>query len=239
MKVSIVIPAHNEEKYIGKCLESIKKAEEKYDGEVEIIVVINRCTDMTQEIACSYGAVIVEENSKNISKIRNAGVKHSTGDILLTIDADSFMTENLIVEIMDRLMTGKYVGGGIKLRFERVSLGIILSCLVLFPIILIKEGKPVGGGAMWCYKEYFDAIGGFNEELLSAEDIDFGKRLMAYGKRIGKKYGIIYKSQVITSCRKFDKFGDWYILRNPKRLLSLMKGKDKESTEKIFYDVER
>lgn len=55
MKFSIVIPAHNEAKYIRASLESIREAAKGYPGEVETIVALNRCTDRTGEIARSFG----------------------------------------------------------------------------------------------------------------------------------------------------------------------------------------
>ena len=60
IKISIVIPAHNEEKYIGKCLESILKASKSFENQVEIIVVLNRCTDRTEEIAKSYNCILLK-----------------------------------------------------------------------------------------------------------------------------------------------------------------------------------
>ena len=71
-KISIVIPAHNEEKYIGKCLESILKASKSFENQVEIIVVLNRCTDRTEEIAKSYNCILLKNSDKNLSKIRNS-----------------------------------------------------------------------------------------------------------------------------------------------------------------------
>ena len=75
MKFSIIIPAHNEEKYIRKCLDSIAKASEAYKEQTEVIVVLNRCTDKTEEIAKSYNCVTLKNNDKNLSKIRNANLK--------------------------------------------------------------------------------------------------------------------------------------------------------------------
>ena len=92
MKFSIIIPARNEEKYISKCLDSIRVASQPYPGQVEITVCINRCTDKTEEITRSYGAKIVYDDSKNLAKIRNAGAKAATGEIIATIDADSRMS---------------------------------------------------------------------------------------------------------------------------------------------------
>ena len=65
-KISVIVPAHNEEKYIARCICSIKAAAKYYGGDVEIIVVCNRCTDRTAEIAKKHGArVIFKGISKN------------------------------------------------------------------------------------------------------------------------------------------------------------------------------
>ncbi|EKS8366856.1 glycosyltransferase, partial [Bacillus cereus] len=96
VKFSIIIPAHNEEKYIRKCLDSIAKASEAYKEQTEVIVVLNRCTDKTEEIAKSYNCVTLKNNDKNLSKIRNAGAKIANGEIIVTIDADTIMTESML-----------------------------------------------------------------------------------------------------------------------------------------------
>ena len=69
------------------------------------------------------------------------------------------------------------------------------------------------------------AINGFNENMLMAEDADFAKRLKEWGKRNNKKFGTI-KNGMITSCRRFDTYGDWALLKNPKVILAYLKGND-------------
>lgn len=69
VKFSIIIPAHNEENYIGGCLESIAKAAQPYKDQVEVIVVLNRCTDKTKEIAQFYNCVTLENTDKIYLKL--------------------------------------------------------------------------------------------------------------------------------------------------------------------------
>ena len=127
IKISIVIPAHNEEKYIGKCLESILKASKPFENQVEVIVVLNRCTDRTEEIAKSYNCILLKNSDKNLSKIRNAGVDIARGEIIVTIDADTLMNEHLLSKAVENLISGKYIGGGVTGKFERMSLGILFQ----------------------------------------------------------------------------------------------------------------
>ncbi|CAM5235223.1 Glycosyl transferase family 2 OS=Lysinibacillus sphaericus OX=1421 GN=LS41612_12195 PE=4 SV=1 [Lysinibacillus sphaericus] len=129
--ISIIIPAHNEEKYIGKCLESISKASKLLQNQVEIIVVLNRCTDKTEEIAKSYNCITVNNDDKNLSKIRNTGVERARGEIIVTIDADTQMNEHMLTKVVQNLSSGKYIGGGVTGKFERMSLGIFVSTMLL------------------------------------------------------------------------------------------------------------
>jgi len=78
---------------------------------VEIIVALNRCTDRTEEIALKHSAKVVREDSRNLARIRNAAAKVATGEIIVTIDADSRMTDNMLTEIDRLLRTGTFIGG--------------------------------------------------------------------------------------------------------------------------------
>lgn len=94
--ISVITPAHNEEMFIEKGLRSVKVAAKEVSQEVEHIVVLNRCTDRTGEIASEWGARVITDDSQNLSHIRNKGAEASRGDILVTIDADSRMSPNML-----------------------------------------------------------------------------------------------------------------------------------------------
>ncbi|MGN7896325.1 glycosyltransferase [Bacillus sp. 22475] len=234
IKFSIIIPAHNEEKYIRKCLDSIVEASKAYTNAIEVIVVLNRCTDKTEEIAQLYNCITLKNNDKNLSKIRNAGAEIASGEIIITIDADTQMTETMLSNVDKYLASGKYNGGGVNGKFERISLGIIVSAMLIIVPLYFKYGA-ISVGVFWCYKKDFIAIKGFNENMLMAEDADFAKRLKEWGKKSDKKYGTI-KNGMITSCRRFDKYGDWALLKHPKIILAYLKGNDKKYADKTYYD---
>jgi glycosyltransferase involved in cell wall biosynthesis len=237
---SVIIPAHNEEKYIGKCLRSIKRAAKEINDKVQIVVVANRCTDRTAVVAEHYGALVIENEDRCISSIRNAGVKASCGKIIVTIDADSIMTKSTFTEIKKLLYSGKYIGGGAMPKFDRMSLGIAVStayvAVKLIPV-MIKSGGMLSGTMFWCRRRDFDKIGGFDESLVSLEDMDFARRLKTLGKKCEKKYGTLKKSRVITSSRKFDEFGDWYLLKDRKLTKAIFTGRDRKAADKFYYDV--
>ncbi len=96
MRITVVIPAYNEEKNIGVCLRCI--LDQKRSAE-EIIVVDNNSTDRTAEIARNFGARVVEERLKGIAHARNAGFDAATGDIIARTDADSCVPRDWIMRI--------------------------------------------------------------------------------------------------------------------------------------------
>ncbi|MFY4775057.1 glycosyltransferase [Metabacillus sp. RGM 3146] len=236
IKFSIIIPAHNEEKYIGRCLGSIVSAAEFYKDQVEIIVVLNRCTDRTEEIAKSYHCITLKNEDKNLSKIRNAGAKLAQGEILVTIDADTRMSKHLLTSIDNYLSSGLYIGGGVTGSLERMSLGIMASVTALTIPLFLKYGL-ISVGILWCYRKDFEAINGFDEEILMAEDCDFAKRLSIWGLKNYKAFGTIPFSMT-TSTRKFDKHGDWLLIKRPELIWAYLKENDKKHADEIYYDFE-
>ncbi|MBQ3841547.1 MAG: glycosyltransferase [Ruminiclostridium sp.] len=240
-KFSVIIPAHNEEKYIGKCLQAVISAA-KYvkPDNVEIIVVANRCTDKTVKIARHYGAAVLINDDRCIAAVRNTGVYAASGEIIVTIDADSLMTKYSLCEIKAMLESGRYVGGGTMSRFDRMSLGIACSTVYvavnLLPI-MVKNKAGLTGGMFWLYKRDFEAIKGFDEKLVSLEDMDFAVRLNKLGISRGQKYGTLKRSYILTSSRKFDEFGDWYLIKNRKITKRIFTGKDRAAADEFYYNV--
>lgn len=238
---SVIIPAHNEEKYIGRCIQSVLSAA-KYvkPNTAEIVVVANRCTDKTAAIAKRYGARVVEDDSRCIAAVRNAGVKAATGKIIVTLDADSLMTKYSLREIKAMLGSGEYIGGGANPRFDRMSLGIACSsmyvALNLIPM-MVKNGGYLSGAMFWFYKRDFETVGGFDESLVSLEDMDFAAKLKKLGDSKGLKYGTLKRSYVLTSSRKFDQFGDWYLIRNHKLTKRIFTGKDRQAADEFYYNI--
>ena len=239
MNFSIVIPAHNEEAYLGKCLDSIEHAAKPPGSDVEVIVVLNRCTDATAQIAQAWGATTVIEDSRNLSRIRNQGAAAASGDVIATIDADSWMTDNTLCEIASALQSGRYIGGGVRIVPERFSLGIRATAFLIKASIFIMG---LSGGLYWCRREDFETVGGFNEDLLIAEDLDFARRLKAYGKDLGLKFTTLRRAHITTSCRKFDRFGDWFafklLLFNRRELIAGLRGEDHSFANRFFYDFQ-
>lgn len=238
-RVSVIIPAHNEEKYIVRCIKSVKKAAGMIDGEIEIIVVCNRCTDKTAELAQAQGAKVLFNEDRCIAKVRNTGIMSAVGEIVLTIDADNRMTKGTIKEICELLDSGKYIGGGAPIRFERLSFALFLND------IMCRIGFRMTGlycGIIWAKRETFMNIGGFVDKR-AMEDVMTAKTLKKLGSTRGLKYGCLKKNVLINSTRKYDDFGDWMyfklMFKNAGAMVKAMFGDSREYDkliDKIFYD---
>ena len=175
--LSVVIPAHNEEKYIERCIHSVWQAAENHNGNTEIIVVCNRCTDRTDELARKSGARVIYNEDRCIAKVRNVGIDAAEGDIIITIDSDNRMTNGTIREAVSMLVSGKYIGGGAPIRFERYSVPLALNdlfCRISFRM------TGLYCGIFWAEKETLKALGGFVEKK-AMEDVATAKKLKKYG----------------------------------------------------------
>lgn len=106
MKVSVVVPAYNEENYIGNCLDALMKQEEKPD---EIIVVNNNSTDKTTEIAKKYDVKIINEAEQGMIQARNRGFNEAQYEIIARTDADTIVPPDWIKKIKQNFINDDIV----------------------------------------------------------------------------------------------------------------------------------
>lgn len=203
MKISIVIPAFNEEKYLGKTLSSICSAAARVDA-AEIIVVDNESTDGTAEVAGKFGVKLVTENVHNIGRVRNTGAATASGDVLLFIDADTVVPEEFIARVLQLVRDESCFGGSASVgytRFERSWVRIYASMWKFWS----KVFNMKGGAAQFCRRDVFDKLGGYDETIYLGEDVEFYWRLSKHARQNGGRLGFIEDLSVTTSSRRFDK----------------------------------
>jgi len=233
LRCSVIIPARNEGKNLPSCIKVLRESASLAGICPEIVVVVNRCSDNTEQVARDLGCVVVHAEEKNLAAIRNRGVQASTGEIVVTVDADSRVSLNMFKVILEKLESPHCVGGGVLILPDRWSLGILCTGLLILPLAIWYQ---ISCGLFFVRREDFNAIGGFNEQMSSVEDVDFARRLKAYGRRSGRRYVNLFRAYIVTSARKFDHFGDWYFIRHPLMLFELLRGKNQRYSDLIWYD---
>ena len=138
MKVSVVIPAYNEEKYIAKCLQSLLNQQEKPD---EIIVVNNNSKDKTVEIAKSYHVRLLHESEQGMIPARNRGFNEALYEVIARTDADSVVPVTWISTIKKNMVDEKVVGISAPTFFYDAPFAKIVTLLQIF--IFFKLSKII------------------------------------------------------------------------------------------------
>jgi glycosyltransferase involved in cell wall biosynthesis len=203
MKISVVVPAFNEQKLIGATLRGIAEAKSRFEQrgwETEIIVCDNNSTDATAEMARASGARVVFEPVNQIARARNTGAAAANGDWLVFVDADSHPTPALFGEVAEQIASGKCLGGGCTVRLDERHF--IADCGTGLWNILSRALKWAAGSFIYCETGAFRKVGGFNQELFASEEIDLSKRLKRLAKDSGKKFVILHSDPMLTSARK-------------------------------------
>jgi glycosyltransferase involved in cell wall biosynthesis len=194
MKVSIIVPAYNEEKLLPRCLKSILSA--RLSENHEIIVVNNASTDRTEEIAKSFSGVkVINESNKGITRARQAGFQAATGDILVFFDADTLIPANWFEIAMAKFQSDpKLVGVSGPYHFEAISWWaralewfynyiIMPTGEFIWRYILRRGGIMLLGGNFAVKKSALEEIGGFNTNLdFYGEDTNLTRRIAKVGK---------------------------------------------------------
>ena len=200
MKLSLVVPAFNEERLIAGTLRHLQAGIEvcgRRGWSSELIVCDNNSTDRTGEIARRAGARVVFEPVNQISRARNAGAGAASGDWLLFVDADSSPTPELFEEAAAVMESGRCVGGGATVTVANSPLA--LAVWVGLWNAASRLLRWAAGSFVFCEAAAFRAVGGFSEELFAAEEIDLSRRL----KRVGR-FVILHRHPLVTSGRKLE-----------------------------------
>jgi len=202
MKLSFVIPAWNEEVLIGATIQSIQQSAQQY--EYEIIVADDASDDRTPEIAKEFGATVVTCNNRQIGPTRNDGAKVATGDVLIFVDADTLVSEEVVLETVEAIESGAVAGGS----FPSFEGDIPFLAKVLTPILRVtfRFLRVAAGAYMFCTSESFKNAGGFDPKFFAAEEVHLSNKLHKFGK-----YKTV-KSRVVTSSRKFRTHSSFEIL---------------------------
>ena len=202
--LSFIIPAHNEELWIGKCLGSIHTSMEQIRESYEVIVVDDASTDSTPRIAEQMRARVIRVEHRKISAVRNAGAREASGEIFFFVDADTQVNERAVSTALAALGAGA-AGGGCVFDFDAPT-PLWGRLMLSFGIVAARLIRWAGGCFQFCTREAYNATGGFSESLYAGEDIAFVQAL----KKVGRF--VVLKPKVVSSGRKLDVVGPWQVI---------------------------
>ncbi len=207
-RFSVIIPAYNEERYLPRLIESINIAHANFrNGAVEIVVADNSSTDLTAHIAESLGTQVATVRKRCIAAARNGGAAIATGEVFCFIDADSALHPDTFSRIDAAMHDPKIIAGTTGLYLERTSLGLMVAYCMMMTIIWLTN---IDAGVVFCRREDFEAVGGYDENMLLAEDVDFLLKHKRRGWKQGRQLTRLTGVKALGCTRKFDEHGDWH-----------------------------
>jgi rSAM/selenodomain-associated transferase 2 len=187
MKISVIIPALNEARYILSCLGSVKNQL----GEFELIVVDGGSVDETVEAAEPHAGVIRSKRGRAIQM--NLGARYSSGEILLFLHADSHLPSGAFPLLERVLADPRIVGGTFRLRFN--SDKFLLRLIAFFSRFKFRYFH-YGDQGIFVRRSVFEQLHGF-AEIPFMEDVDFLQRLRGTG------LVALLEQPITTSARRF------------------------------------
>lgn len=197
MKVSIIIPAYNEEKYIGNTLKSINNLDID-NWELEIIVVDAQSTDKTSAVSKSFGAKVINTSHRSIGFARQQGLLAASGEIVAFTDADTICSRDWLKMHMAALSQQNVVCsyGTYRVRDGKFPYYQVTNCFQPAIVALAyKLGIYLAGGQnIAARRKEALKIGGFDERLELLEDVDFVRSLSKVGKVAFLANCVVYSS---------------------------------------------
>ena len=183
MEFSVIVPTYNEEKYIEQCLQSILR-QNINRADFEIIVSDGASSDKTHTIAEKLADKIVVNEKRGASVQRNYGAQYAKGEILVFIDADTYLDSSFLAAFKEQFNDKKVVavsgiaypaGGKLPQRFVYRATYILMQVLhlmnlSLFPAMCVAYRKQA-----------FENAGGFRVDFTTLEDLDLSKRISKTG----------------------------------------------------------
>jgi len=202
VKFSVVVPTYNEEKYIYRTLRALKN---QTFTDFELIVKDGRSRDRTLKIARKLANKVVSAPDSSAADARNQGARYAEGEILVFMDADTFLPPRAL-ERFNKLMSQEDVVGVScrkvpqsrnlldRLLYEFVNLSTFVSC---------KVGLGgAHGNCMLVRRHVFERVGGFNPNIIVAEEQDLVRRASNFGR-----YVFLLDLYVVENPRRLKKWG--------------------------------
>jgi glycosyltransferase involved in cell wall biosynthesis len=203
--ISFIVPAHNEEQHIAETLSAIRRAADAAHEPYELITVDDASDDRTADIAVATGACVERVEYRQISRTRNAGARLASGDRLMFVDADTVVSPAVVRAALAAMDAGA-IAGGATLRMDgRVPM--YIHGLLAVTAAVMRRKNWIAGCYVFCTRQAFETVGGFDETLFASEEIAFSKAVQQIGRVV------ILDEEVVTSGRKARSHSGWHLLR--------------------------
>lgn len=211
-RFSFLVPAYNEENFLPRLIDSVDAARARYRGgkdSIEVIVADNASTDRTAQVARERGCLVQPVEKRVIAAARNGAASAARGEILCFCDADMRIHPETFNVIDNCMAAGKTVAGATGVRLERMSLGLAVTVAFVLPFVWILG---IDTGVVFCRRQDFLAVGGYDEGKSFAEDVNFMMKLKLLGRTRGQRLARLTSAKALSSARKWDKHGEWHQL---------------------------
>jgi len=203
--ISIIIPTYNEEKLLPKLLRSIKK--QTYRNK-EVIVADAKSKDKTREVAEKLGAKVIEGGE--VARGRNNGAKKAKGDILLFLDADVVLKDASFLTSTIKEFNKRHLGIATCMpspisdkKIDHVMHELFNAYAKLLEAVL----PHAPGFCIFIKSDIHKKVGGFDEKIKLAEDHDYVRRAVKYGK-----FGLLLSKKIPVSIRRMDRDGRFKVM---------------------------
>jgi glycosyltransferase involved in cell wall biosynthesis len=197
--ISVVIPARDEEAFVATALASLETQRLPLE-QLEAMVVANGCADRTADAVRTFAAQhpdlrlrLVELPTASVSAAKNRGAAEARGHLLLFLDADSRVAPDLLSTIWARATAGERAAS-IRLVGDTAD----ALDRAFFRLIELKTLFGIRANMLYCERELFLDVGGFDETLHQAEDRDLLVRLQRRGIAVGH----VSETWIATSPRR-------------------------------------
>jgi glycosyltransferase involved in cell wall biosynthesis len=203
---------------------------------VEVIVADNSSTDATAAIAAARGCRVAPVSKRMIGSARNGGAALATAPILCFTDADMQIHPESFNAIDRALANPRIIGGATGVTMERWSAGIAFTYALFVPMVWLTRFDT---GVVFCRRDDFIAIEGYDETRHFAEDVEFVWKLLRLGWSRRQRLTRLRPVKAIASTRKFDRYGDWhYFTMMPMLLAGTIRARasDAPAARRYWYD---
>ena len=234
-KVSVVIPAYNEERVIGRLLLSLHKQSRK---SIEIIVVDDASTDNTVGVARKYTRKVFTRTHAERSVQRNFGASNALGKYLFFVDADMELSVDVIKECVD-LVEYDHKIGAVVIPEKSIVTNFWEKVKSFERSIYNLEGDESLEAARFFPKAVFDEAGGYDEHITGPEDWDLPETIKKLGYKVGRTRSVITHYERIPSLFSLLRKKYYYALKShrylSKQKISVVSPKTVFFIRPVFY----